>query len=205
MYVMRKSRSRGAAVSVPYYDPRHNATVMKVLPGEYLATAEDWILSTLLGSCVSACLRDPVAGVGGINHFMLPDCGEAGAAGESARYGSYAMEMLINELLKLGAHRERLEAKVFGGGAVLPSLTINKVGERNAEFVLDYLEREHIAVRSQDLLDTCPRQLHYFPRSGKVMLRRLPTMDRSLVAAEETRYRTRLRQEPTVGSVELFE
>ncbi|HSW14197.1 MAG TPA: chemoreceptor glutamine deamidase CheD [Solimonas sp.] len=203
MYVMRKPRSGSTTTSAPYFDPRHNAKVLKVLPGEYVATGDDCILSTLLGSCVSACIRDPQAGVGGMNHFMLPD--ESGAAGESARYGGYAMEMLINELLKLGADRHRLEAKVFGGGAVLPSLTVSRVGERNAEFVLDYLKREQIPVVSQDLLDTCPRQVHFFPQSGKVMLRKLPTVDRSLVAADETRYRSRLRREPVEGSVELFE
>ena len=205
MYAMRRARSTVSEAAVPYYDPRYSAQVVKVLPGEFVVTTQDCILTTLLGSCVSACIRDPLTGVGGMNHFMLPDSETGGAASESARYGGYAMEMLINELLKHGAARGRLEAKVFGGGAMLPSFQHNKVGERNAAFVLDYLERESIPILSQDLLDNCPRHVHYFPRSGRVMLRKLPAFERGQVAADETRYFSRLRQEPKGGSVELFE
>jgi chemotaxis protein CheD len=205
MYAMRPTRSQPAAADGAYYDPRFSAQAVKVLPGEYVVTAEDWMLVTLLGSCVSACIRDPLAGVGGMNHFMLPDTDLKGAASESARYGGYAMEMLINELIKRGGRRDRMEAKVFGGGAVLQGMTLSKVGERNAAFVLDYLAAEQIPVLSQDLLDTCPRRVHYFPRSGRVMLRRLPTVERSLVLADETRYLSRLRAQPAAGSVELFE
>jgi len=205
MYAMRKARSHQEAPGSQYYDPRFSAQAVKVLPGEYVVTNEDCMLVTLLGSCVSACIRDPLAGVGGMNHFMLPDTDLQGAASESARYGSYAMEMLINDLIKRGGTRNRMEAKVFGGGAVLQGMTQSKVGERNAAFVLEYLSAEGIPVLSQDLLDTCPRRVHYFPRSGRVMLRRLPTVERSTVLADETRYLTRLRYQPAAGSVELFE
>jgi len=148
-----------------HFDREIGGVAAKVLPGEYLVTGNDVALVTLLGSCVAACLRDPVAGVGGINHFMLPE-GGAGAASDSARYGGYAMEMLTNELLKRGARRERLEAKVFGGGNVLRGFTAGiagTVGERNARFVKDYLAREGIPIVAEDLLDVCPRKLQDEP------------------------------------------
>lgn len=205
MYAMRKARQavqlRDRVVG-GYYDNRFEAHALKVLPGEYVVTGEDLMLVTLLGSCVSACIRDPLAGVGGMNHFMLPDS-ESGA-GSSARYGAYAMEVLINELLKRGATRSRLEAKVFGGGAVLASLSSSNVGQRNAEFVLRYLDAEKVPVLAQDLGDTCPRRVHFFPRSGRVMLKRLPAAQRAEVVAGESLYQNRLRQTPAVGEVELF-
>ena len=209
MHEIRKLRSEQApAEPAGYYDSRFCAQALKVLPGEYLVTANDVMLVTVLGSCVSACIRDPLAGVGGMNHFMLPqsegDTPESRWANESARYGGYAMEILINELLKRGAARGRLEAKVFGGGSVLPGFTINNVGERNGAFVLRYLEQEGIRLVAQDLFDTCPRRVHYFPKTGRAMVKRLPTANDSEVLASEGLYRSRLRAEPTQGSVELF-
>jgi chemotaxis protein CheD len=166
------------------------------------------MLVTVLGSCVSACIRDPLAGVGGMNHFMLPDADPEGRTSswgtESARYGGYAMEMLINDLLKRGAVRSRLETKVFGGGAVLAGFTVSNVGERNGRFVLDYLRNEGLTVNGQDLFDVCPRRVHYFPRTGKVMVKRLPSAHDTDVLASESLYRSRLKESPTTGSVELF-
>ena len=199
-----ESRQKSADPAA-YYDPRFGAEALKVLPGEYIVTDRDVMLVTVLGSCVSACLRDPVARVGGMNHFMLPDTSGGDSAGESARYGGYAMEILINELLKRGAVRRNLEAKVFGGGAVLPGFTVNNVGQRNGRFVLDYLKAEDIAVAAQDLLDIYPRRVHYFPRSGRVMVRRLPSANEPDVLVSEGLYRSRLRESPVEGTVELFE
>jgi chemotaxis protein CheD len=212
MYSMRKVRTaavkaepQASADPAGYYDPRFAAEALKVLPGEYLVTDRDVMLVTVLGSCVSACLRDPVAGIGGMNHFMLPEAGGGDTAGDSARYGGYAMEVLINELLKRGADRGRLEAKVFGGGAVLPGFTINNIGQRNGRFVLDYLRAEGIPVAAQDLLDVYPRRVHYFPISGRVLVRRLPSANDAEVLASESLYRSRLASGPVGGSVELFE
>ena len=119
-----------------YHDRTFDCQAAKILPGEYFVTTRDMLLVTVLGSCVAACIRDSENGIGGMNHFMLPDEGGKDVVSSSARYGTYAMEMLINHLLKSGARRNRLEAKVFGGGAVLESLSSSNVGARNAEFVL---------------------------------------------------------------------
>ena len=202
---LREIPAPGTAGALHYYDAELGADTAKILPGEYLATATDIALVTLLGSCVAACVRDPVAGVGGMNHFMLPDGGD-GVAGESARYGSYAMEMLLNELLKLGASRVRLEAKVFGGGAVLRGFTRVNVGERNARFVNDYLADEHIPILAEDLLDVHPRKIAYFPRTGRTLVKRLPAVVEREVGGIEQLYRERLREKPVApGAVELFE
>jgi len=207
MYAMREVRRKVQSIASPttYYDPKFSAHAMKVLPGEYVVTDRDVMLVTVLGSCVSACIRDPLAKVGGMNHFMLPDLEHGGAAAnESARYGSYAMEMLINELLKRGASRSRLECKVFGGGAVLAGFTVSNVGRRNGEFVLRYLATEGLSVAAQDLYDTCPRRVHYFPLTGRVMVKHLASANDRDVLDSESLYRERLAESPTAGSVELF-
>lgn len=186
-----------------YFDPRFQTHAIKLLPGEYRIDDHDVMLVTVLGSCVAACINDPQRGIGGMNHFMLPDARDANDGG-SARYGAFAMEVLVNELLKHGATRERLQAKVFGGGAVLPGFTTTNIGAQNASFVLRYLAAEQIPVLAQDLGDVCPRRVHYFPRSGRVMVKRLATAQNAAVAAEEQNYRSRLRQVPVAGDVELF-
>ncbi|WP_428312359.1 chemoreceptor glutamine deamidase CheD [Hydrocarboniphaga sp.] len=196
--------SSGANTDTGYYDPRFSAQAIKLLPGEFRVTSEDLMLVTVLGSCVSACLRDPVAGVGGMNHFMLPDSMTGGPSGESARYGNYAMEVLINELFKRGARRERLEAKLVGGGAVLPGMTLNPVGDRNGQFALAYLQAERIQLTARDLFDSCPRRVHYFPATGRMLVKRLPPVASREVAISEERYRKRVRRQPAAGSVELF-
>ena len=186
-----------------YQDRQFDRPGIKLLPGEFFVSGEDIVMTTVLGSCVSACIRDPRLGIGGMNHFMLPD-GELGG-GSSARYGSYAMELLINELQKAGARRSGLEAKVFGGGAVLKGFNDTQVGQRNIEFVLDYLKAEHIPVLAQDLGDTCPRKIFFFPVDGRVLVRRLSSSIASRDLADESAYRSRLVQAPVAGSVELFD
>lgn len=158
-----------------YFDVRHGRDAIRLLPNEYVATREDVVLTTVLGSCVSACLRDPVAGVGGLNHFMLPMAGPDVCALESRsmRYGQNAMDTLIDALEAQGGRRERLEAKVFGGATLIADMRTTRVGEANADFVLDYLARRGIAVLSQDLKDRCARQLYYFPATGKARVRRI--------------------------------
>ena len=189
-----------------YFDREHNSEAAKIMPGEYYATGRDMVLVTVLGSCVCACIRDKVSGIGGMNHFMLPDSGQDqnNPLGESARYGTYAMEILINQLLKMGAKRSNFEAKVFGGGAVLRGFTVANVGERNAEFVLKFLKTEKIHVAAQDLLDIYPRKVYYFPQSGLVRVKKLKNVHNNTIINRETEYGNRLHYSPMGGDVELF-
>jgi len=186
-----------------YYDSRFKVTAAKLLPTQYLVVDDQTALTTTLGSCVAACLRDPVLRIGGMNHFLLPE-GNIGD-GAPARYGSYAMELLINDLLKRGAHRKRLEAKVFGGANVLKGFTSNPVGTRNAEFVRQYLHAEHIPIIAEDLCGIHPRKIWFFADSGKVVVNRLPHAHEAEVAAAESAVRARLSKAPVTGGVELFE
>ena len=176
-----------SAATFHYFDREFGISAVKLLPGEYYVTSADMLLPTVLGSCVSACVRDSTAGVGGMNHFMLPEDADPTArdAAAAMRYGAYAMEMLINELFKAGARRERLEAKVFGGGAVLPNMTQLNIGDNNAEFVLRYLAAERIPVVAQDLRGNLPRRINYFPQTGRVAMRKLRRQEDTLLVQHD--------------------
>jgi chemotaxis protein CheD len=189
-----------------YFDREHNTQAAKILPGEFYATGREMVLVTVLGSCVCACIRDKISGIGGMNHFMLPDSGQDrnNPLGDSARYGIYAMEVLINQLLKMGAKRSNFEAKVFGGGSVLRGFTVANVGERNAEFVLQFLKTEKIAVTAKDLLDIYPRKVYYFPSTGLVRVKKLKQVHNDTIINRETEYNTRLQYAKLEGDVELF-
>ncbi len=189
-----------------YYDAQFKREAVKILPGEYFATRKSPVIVTVLGSCVAACLRDPVAKVSGMNHFLLPTDTNVSVQGiaDSARYGNFAMEKLINEMLKLGAQRERLQAKVFGGGNVLKGLTINNIGERNAEFILDYLAIENIPLLNSDLLDQYPRKVYFFPETGKVSVRKIKSLNNTTILDRESLYRSKLREIVNANDVELF-
>lgn len=187
-----------------YFDPTFSAEAVKVLPGEYFVTTTDMLLVTALGSCVSACIRDTERGIGGMNHFMLAETADQQPHSASARYGTYAMEILINHLYKLGARRGHLEAKVFGGGQVMAALAGTHVGERNSSFVLDYLYTERIPVTGQDLLDVYPRKVYFFPASGRVLVKKLMRMHNDTLVRRETEYAARLTETPVSGEIELF-
>ncbi|NIA54107.1 chemoreceptor glutamine deamidase CheD [Massilia sp. TW-1] len=188
-----------------YYDRTFDCDAAKILPGEYYYTAKDMLIVTVLGSCVSACVRDRVRGLGGMNHFMLPDGGDPGnPVSASMRYGTYAMEVLINDLLKAGARRENLEAKVFGGGAVLRGFSAMNVGERNAAFVINFLKTERIPVLAEDLNDIYPRKVYFFPRTGKVLVKKLMQTHNDTLAKRELAYASRLKVTPVAGDVDLF-
>jgi chemotaxis protein CheD len=192
-------RSPGEA-SFFFWDANFKNDAVKVLPGEFFVSDEDMLIVTTLGSCIAACLWDRERGIGGMNHFMLPE-----GSGDSGRYGSYAMELLINQLMKRGASRPALEAKVFGGGAVIASMTTMNVGERNTQFVLDYLRTERIPVVSKDVLDTCARKVCLLPVSGKVLVKRLaPTNPAALAAQERAAAEKAAPQATGGGSVDLF-
>jgi chemotaxis protein CheD len=189
-----------------YFDREHNSDAAKILPGEYYATGREMVLVTVLGSCVCACIRDKVSGIGGMNHFMLPDGtpDKGNPLGASARYGIYAMEILINQLLKMGAKRNNLEAKVFGGASVLRGFTVHNVGQRNAEFVLQFLKTEKIPVVAQDLLDIYPRKVYFFPTNGLVRVKKLKQVHNDTIISRETEYNSRLHYSKLEGDVELF-
>jgi chemotaxis protein CheD len=189
-----------------YYDRTFDTQAAKILPGEYYYTAKDMLIVTVLGSCVSACIRDRVSGLGGMNHFMLPDGGadNNSPVSASARYGTFAMEILINSLLKSGARRENLEAKVFGGGAVLKGFTAMNVGERNAAFVQTFLKNERIRIVAEDLNDIYPRKVYFFPRTGKVLVKKLMQTHNDTLAKREIEYASRLKVQPVAGEIELF-
>lgn len=191
-----------------FFDPRFKRDSVKLMPGDHYASGEDLVISTVLGSCVAACLWDEVRGVGGMNHFMLPDSGANGfdLYGESGRYGVYAMELLINALLKLGAHRPRLQAKIFGGASVLQTLAHADVGERNVEFVTGFLATERIPVVASDMLGTWPRRVCLFPATGRVLMRRLAEhADPALIDGEQDyRKRVMTTRPPAAGRIELF-
>jgi chemotaxis protein CheD len=189
-----------------YFDREHHSEAAKILPGEYYATARNMVLVTVLGSCVCACIRDKASGIGGMNHFMLPDSGQDrnNPLGESARYGTYAMEILINQLLKMGAKRGNLEAKVFGGASVLRGFTVNNVGERNAEFVMHFLKTEKIPIIAKDMLDVNPRKVYYFPTTGLVRVKNLKQVHNDTIINREAAYNTRLQYAKLEGDVELF-
>ena len=187
-----------------YFDRKFGLEAAKILPGEYFVSSKEALLVTVLGSCVAACIRDADSGIGGMNHFMLPDDGGRETVGASARYGTYAMEVLINHLLKMGARRNRLEAKVFGGGAVLASLASSNVGAKNAEFVLEYLKTEKIPVVAKDLLDSYPRKVYYFPHTGRVLVKKLHRVHNETLFSRENDYKVRLSGSSIEGDVELF-
>ena len=194
-----QARKPGEA-SFFFYDAHFKNDAVKILPGEYFVHNEDMLIMTTLGSCIAACLYDRNAKVGGMNHFMLPD-----GAGDSGRYGSYAMELLINEMMKRGASRMTMEAKVFGGGQVVSGMTTMNVGERNTNFVMDYLKTERIPVVSKDVLDVYPRKVCYLPGSGKAMVKRLaPTNTDALLAQDRAAVQKAVPASTGGGSVDLF-
>jgi chemotaxis protein CheD len=178
----------GALASHHYFDRDLNQTAVKLLPAEYYVTTSNTVLSTVLGSCVAACLHDAEAKVAGMNHFMLPEDNDRTARNpqESMRYGTYAMDVLIAEMLRAGARRERLQAKVFGGGAVLANMTTLNIGDRNADFVLRYLREQNIPVAAQDLRGAHARRVCFVPATGKASVRRLRAQnDVQLIQREE--------------------
>jgi len=177
------------------------AGVYRLGPGDLCAGRGDGlVLATVLGSCVSACLFDRSQGLGGMNHFLLPH-GHATDAAAAARYGTYAMELLINELLKLGARRRRLEAKAFGGATVLRSAT--DIGGVNSRFLREYLEVEGIPLVAHDLGGSSPRRLRFWPATGQVQLRVLGDPGDRVVRRERS-HLNRLAARPLEGEVELF-
>jgi chemotaxis protein CheD len=199
---LKSSPRLAGEASFFYVDHHFQYDAVKVLPGEYFVASDDLMIMTVLGSCISACLWDTRARAGGMNHFMLPDGDSVDGGG---RYGSYAMELLINQMLKLGARRETMQAKVFGGAQVMAGFTSMNVGERNTKFVMDYLATERIPVVSQDVLDIHPRKVCFFPLTGKALVKRLAHSHPETLAVEERKGNAlSVAKSTSGGSVDLF-
>ncbi len=192
-----------------YWDRARDSWVARILPGEYYLTGSDELITTVLGSCVSACVRDRVLRIGGMNHFMLPEhvSGDtpmwAGTPVNAAtRFGSYAMEHLINGILSHGGRRQHLEVKIFGGGRILPSMT--DIGNGNIRFVQEYARVEGLEIVSEDVGDIYPRKVLYAPASGRAWVRRLRSIDKRAILESEQNYRREIEQAPVAGGIELF-
>jgi len=192
-----------------YWDRRQGVAAAKILPGQFYVSTQGEMISTVLGSCISACIRDKRLGIGGMNHFMLPESAdgkgswETGAVtGASSRYGNWAMEFLINAILKQGGHKTNMEVKLFGGGAVLANMT--NIGQRNIDFARSYLEQEGLEVVAQDVGGSYPRKVLYFPDTGSVKMRKLKTQRNDTVERREKAYIQSISEKPAAGDVELF-
>ncbi|MCA1957938.1 MAG: chemoreceptor glutamine deamidase CheD [Nitrospira sp.] len=187
-------------------DSRFPHEIASILPGEYFVSAEPMIVYTVLGSCISACIRDPVAKVGGMNHFMLPEPKEASTDswGESTRYGSYAMETLINEILKRGGLKSRLEVKLFGAGKIYDGNI--DVGARNAEWVLGFLQTEGLTPAKVDLGDVYPRKIYYFTDTGRVLVKKIERLKNRTIFDRESEYAVKIKKakEQSAEDVTLF-
>lgn len=187
-----------------FWDTWNDKCSSKIMPGEYYVGNKDEIISTVLGSCVSACIRDPAAGVGGMNHFMLPG-GADGAqnmSGSAAKFGVFAMEYLINSILKHGGRKANFEIKLFGGANVLA--TGMDVGNNNIDFIHDYIKMEGLSVVSEDLGGIHPRKVNYFPVTGKVMIKNLRPVQEKMVVEREQSYVATVKTKPSAGEIELF-
>ena len=199
---LKACKRKPGEASFFYLDHHFQHNAVKVLPGEYFVADENMVIMTVLGSCIAACLWDSRTRIGGMNHFMLPDGDLADASG---RYGSYAMELLINEMMKRGARRETMQAKIFGGAQVMHNFTTMNVGERNTSFVLNYLHTERIPVVSEDVLDIYPRKVVFFPVTGKAMVKRLAHAHPETIGAQDARGNAATVAKATAGgSVDLF-
>ncbi len=191
-----------------YYDKVHNIPTAKLLPGEYYVTTKAEAVVTVLGSCVSACIRDRVFGIGGMNHFMLPihegerSTWQGSVVDHITRFGNYAMEHLINDILSHGGMRKNLEVKVFGGGRIVQGLS--DIGACNARFVLSYLQEEGLPVLTQDLNGNYPRKIYYFPKTGRVLMKKLASLHNNTLIEREKKYFRAIEDQPVGGEVDLF-
>jgi len=189
-------------------DDRFPHEIAAILPGEFFVSDVPMIVYTVLGSCVSACICDPIAGVGGMNHFMLPlptgGPSNDSWGGESTRYGSFAMEQLINGILKRGGLRNRLEVKLFGAGKIYEGNI--DVGICNSEWVRLYLKEEGFPVVSSDLGDEFPRKVYYFTASGRVLMKKIKKLKNDTIIERESKYEYRLwnNRDTQQGDVTLF-
>lgn len=190
-----------------YWDRTNDCFSAKILPGEYYVTKTSERIVTVLGSCVSACIRDSKLGIGGMNHFMLPQSSIADIGGTSdfgilTRFGNVAMERMINDILKNGGLRKNLEVKLFGGGNVLVNMA--DIGRKNIEFVREFVDVENMLLLAEDLGDIYPRKVQYVPATGKVYVKRLKSAHNDTIVQRERKYMTEIEAKPIDGEIDLF-
>lgn len=190
-----------------FWDKTRKTVSAKILPGQYYVTTDDECIVTVLGSCVSACIRDRVFDIGGMNHFMLPRSFQDTDASpvdmsDAARYGNYAMEHLINDILKHGGRRENLEIKIVGGGRIIAGMT--NIGSKNISFIREYLQTEGMDILAEDVGDIYPRKVVYYPLTGKVQVKKMRSLHNDTIRAREERYMHEIASESVAGDVELF-
>ena len=174
-----------------------------IIAGEVASSRDPLEIRTVLGSCIAACLFDPEEGIGGMNHFMLPD--ESGDGQDSARYGTHAMELLINQIMQLGGKRNRLKAKIFGGADVLslamPGLSI---GQRNVDFVQRFLDLEGIPIVAHRLRGNNGLRVHFFTETGRALVAPLNELAKQRIRMQEENYRTKTKPATRSDDVTLF-
>jgi len=191
-----------------YYDKAHAMEAVKLLPGEYYVSTRSEVIVTVLGSCVSACVRDKVFGIGGMNHFMLPlhhnERPQWGSSEVSAmtRYGNFAMEHLIHDVLSNGGLKQNLEVKVFGGGRIMNGMT--DVGKNNIQFVQRFLSDEQLNIDGHDWGGDTPRKVYYFPKTGRVLMKRLTPLHNDTIEQREHAYMKSIDNQPVAGEIDLF-
>lgn len=202
---LRRFLERQDIAANRYHDRRLGAEMVNIVVGGCVVSDDpNVIITTTLGSCVAACLYDPVAAIGGMNHFLLPEAG-LDTLSLASRYGSAAMEQLINRLLSVTGRRDRLRAKIFGGANVnLTTLRSSNIGERNVEFVMEYLATEGIPTMGWDVGGVSPRAVRFFPTTGRSQRRLIGSEGVGDIARSESSFIERLRTTEIDGEVELF-
>ncbi|MBS3963529.1 MAG: chemoreceptor glutamine deamidase CheD [Methylomonas sp.] len=199
----------GFETIVRYWDKDNETLTAKLMPGDYYVTRDDEMITTVLGSCVAACIRDVQSGIGGMNHFMLPETSSSrlrsrdeAVVGTALRYGNYAMEHLINTILSHGGKRKNLEVKLFGGGKIIASLS--DVGARNIEFVLAYVDAEALKLVASDLGDIYPRKVNFYPKTGRVRMKKINELHNNTLVMREKMYSSSIKDVAVESSIELF-
>ena len=199
--ILKKSNDHEQRVLRKFRNPRDGFLHVQLTLGDtYVTSSPEEVLTTILGSCIAACIRDPLAGVGGMNHFLLPD-GNSGDRGALC-YGVNAMELLINDILKHGGDRRRLEAKLFGGGNVVAALT--DVGSRNYAFARQFLNDEGIKIVGGDVGGDMARRIQYMPAIGRARQALVKGAEQRLVEEELTALHKKTKTAVAADDVEFF-
>lgn len=196
-----------------YWDSVHQVWAAKILPGELYVSTHGEMISTVLGSCISVCIRDKKKGIGGMNHFMLPQNSEFSSESwgnnpvtSASRYGNWAMEYLINAILKRGGEKKNFEVKVFGGGQMMAKMT--DVGQKNILFVFQYLAEETLKIEASDVGDVYARKVLYFPDTGNVKVRRIRNVKNDTIIRRENEYKEHVtianKSKPDADNIEIF-